>query len=195
MTRVTLFAAAIALSGTAAASASDPLMPQSDFRMLTTMQDESSGMTIDAEMRHSNGRFRMETEFHGQSATVLIDTAADTVTILMDMGGMRMAMDVPSHEADFDVPMADERLGDPIGTDTVAGEPCSIYRIEDADMSGGEAEGCLTDDYIVLRVVSPEHGTVFEAREFERARQEDRWFAVPDGYRRMDMGGLGGMFQ
>jgi hypothetical protein len=153
------------------------------------------GLVIDAEMRHSNGRFRMETEFQGHSATVLIDSTADTVTILMNMGGMRMAMDVPSDEHEFDVPMADEQLGDPIGTDTVAGEPCTIYRIEDADMPGGEAEGCLTDDYIVLRVVSPEHGTVFEAREFERARQEDRWFTVPDGYRRMDMGGLGGMFQ
>jgi hypothetical protein len=193
MTRSTLLAAVLAATGGAAAWASDPLMPQSDFRMVATMQEDGSQLVLDTEMRHSNGRFRMETEFQGQSATVLIDTAADTVTILMNMGGMRMAMDVPPQDADFDVPMADEHLGDPVGTDIVAGEPCTIYRIEDADVSGGEAEGCLTDDYIVLRVVSPEHGTVFEAREFERAHQEDRWFTVPDGYRRMDMGGLGGL--
>ena len=57
---------------------------------------------------------------------------------------------------------------------------------------GGEAEGCLTHDYIVLRVeLCPMRAPCFEAREFERAAQEDRWFVVPDGYRRMSMGAMG----
>ncbi|MGY6532834.1 hypothetical protein [Glycocaulis sp.] len=194
MMNSTLIASVIAAGACSAAWGSEPLMPQADFRMVTQMHDQSSGMTIDAELRHSDGRFRMETEFQGQAAVVLIDSAAETVTILVDMGGMRIAMDMTSEESSFDVPTADDRLGEPIGTDVVAGEPCTIYRFEAEDAPGGEAEGCLTHDYIVLRVNVPDEGAVFEAREFERAAQEDRWFVVPDGYRRMSMGAMGGAF-
>lgn len=194
MMHSTLIASVLALGAWSAASDAEPRTPQADFRMITQMHDQSSGMSMEAELRHSNGRFRMETEFQGQAAVVLIDPDADTVTILMNMQGMRIAMDVASDDSGFDIPTADESLGDPIGSDIVAGEPCTIYRFESEDMEGGPAEGCLTDDYIVLRVYSPGEGAVFEAREFERAAQEARWFVVPDGYRRMDMGGLGGAF-
>lgn len=192
MIHTVLVSSVIAAGAISSAWATGPAAPQPDFRMVTQMHDQSSGMTIDAELRHSEGRFRMETEFQGQAAAVLIDPAADSVTILMDMNGMRMAMEVPSADSGFAVPDADDRLGDPIGSDTVAGEPCTIYRFEIEDAPGDQAEGCLTHDYVVLRVSSQDEGVVFEAREFERAAQEDSWFVVPEGYRRMSMGAMGG---
>lgn len=191
MMRYTLIASLIAAGACSAAWGFEPAAPQPDFRMVTQMHDQSSGMTLDAVLRHSNGRFRIETEFQGQAAIVLTGVEADTVTILMNTGGMRIAMEIASDQSGFDIPAADDRLGEPIGSDIVAGEPCTIYRFESEDMSGGPAEGCLTDDYIVLRVSSPDEGAVFEAREFERAAQEDSWFIVPDGYRRMSMGAMG----
>ncbi|KAA5805416.1 hypothetical protein F1654_05405 [Alkalicaulis satelles] len=191
MIQTSLIAAIIATGANAVGWGAEPLTPQADFRMITQIQDQSSGMTMEAELRHSNGRFRMETQFQGQDAVVLIDPASTTVTILMSMSGMRLAMDVAADDSGFDIPVADDRLGEPVGTDIVAGEPCTLYRFETEDASGGEALGCLTDDYIVLRVSVPDEGAVFEAREFERAEQEDRWFVVPQGYQRMSMGAMG----
>lgn len=193
MKNFTLAACVIAAGVCPAAWSSEQTMPQPDFRMTTQMHDRESGTTIDAQLRHSNGRFRMETAFQGQAATVLVDPDSDHVTILVNMNGMRMAMEVASASSGFDIPTADDRLGEPVGSDVVAGEPCTIYRFETPDSPGGEAEGCLTHDYVVLRVSSPEEGAMFEAREFERAVQEDSWFEVPQGYQRMSMGAMSGL--
>lgn len=170
------------------AAAQEMRLPQTDYEMTVRIHDHSSGHQQEMEMRHREGDFRMEGEFQGQSAIVLLNPVERMSTILVDMQGTRMAIEMPMGD-EVTLPLADERFGDVIGTDTVAGETCTVYRIEDEDIPGGEAHGCMTDDNIVLRVDIPDQGTAFEATQFSRASQDASLFTVPDGYQRMQMPG------
>jgi hypothetical protein len=186
----TLIAASAAalMSVSSLAFAQEMRLPQSDYEMTVRIHDHSSGHEQEMEMRHRGGDFRMEGEFQGQSAIVLINVAERMSTILVDMQGTRMALEMPMGD-EVSLPLADERFGDVIGTDTVAGETCTVYRIEDEDIPGGEAHGCMTDDNIVLRVDIPDRGTAFEATDSSRASQDASLFSVPEGYQRMQMPG------
>lgn len=189
MIRTVLAASAASLTLGAAASAQDAMMPQSDYWMSTTV--DADGRQLPMEMSHNDGTMRIETSFEGQQAVILLDMMAEDATILIDAQGMRMAMDIPASEADY-TPEAPDSLPDPIGSDTVAGEPCDIYRVDDPD-TGETGDMCMTEDAIILRVES-EGQVVFEAEEFERGPQDPSLFEVPEGYQRMQMpSGMGGM--
>lgn len=181
-------ASAAALMSSTLAAAQELRLPQSDYEMTVRIHDHSSGHEQEMEMRHRGGDFRMEGEFQGQSAIVLANPADRMVTILADMGGARMAIQMPMGD-EITLPLADERFGEVVGSDRVAGEPCTIYRVEDEDIPGGEALGCMTDDNIVLRVDIPDQGTAFEATHFSRASQDASLFTVPAGYQVMRMPG------
>lgn len=184
----TLIAASIGalMTATSFAAAQEMRLPQSDFAMTVRMHDHASGREQEMQMRHRSGDFRVEGEFQGQSAIVLINPVERMSTILVDMQGTRIAIEMPIGD-EVSLPLADERFGDVVGNDTVAGERCTIYRVEDEDIPGGEALGCMTDDNIVLRVDIPDRGTAFEATAFSRASQDASLFTVPAGYQRMQM--------
>jgi hypothetical protein len=185
----TLIAASIgALMMSPLAAAQELRLPQSDFEMTLRIHDRSSGHEQEMEMRHRNGDFRMEGEFQGQSAIVLTNPVERMVTILADMGGARMAIQMPMGD-DVTLPLADERFGEVVGSDRVAGEPCTVYRVEDDDIPGGEALGCMTDDNIVLRVTDSENVPMLEATQFARASQDASLFTIPAGYQVMRMPG------
>ncbi|WP_439633549.1 hypothetical protein [Glycocaulis sp.] len=180
--------AAALMSVSSFAAAQEMRLPLSDFAMTVRIHDHSSGHEQEMQMRHRSGDFRMEGEFQGQSAIVLVNPVERMSTILVNMQGTRMAIEMPMGD-EVSLPLADERFGDAVGNDTVAGEPCTIYRVEDEDIPGGEALGCMTDDNIVLRVDIPDRGTAFEATHFSRASQDASLFTVPAGYQRMRMPG------
>ena len=171
----------------APATAQQPVMPQSEFEMRTVLTDPDSGRQFDMEVRHRGGIFRMQGEFEGQDAIALLDHEREVTTILINMHGMRMAMEMP-HGEGIDLPLPEEEaLIEIIGNDVVAGEPCTVYRVEDDDVPGGEAHGCLTDDSIVLRVEVPGRGTLMEATHFARTPQDASLFTIPPGYQVMQM--------
>jgi hypothetical protein len=185
-----LFAAsALALiTASSLAAAQELRLPQSDYEMTVRIAGAGNGGPTEMEMRHSNGDFRMEGEFQGQSAIILLNPVERMTTILADMGGNRMAIQMPMGD-DVSLPVADERFGEVIGSDRVAGEACTIYRVEDEEIPGGEAHGCMTDDNIILRVDIPDQGTAFEATHFARRAQDASLFTVPADYQIMRMPG------
>lgn len=191
----TLILAAIAASLTLGAAQARPgadFLPQTDYTAQTRIND---GRTmIDATLRHSEGRFRVEGAYQGQPAVILIDARSGVNTVLMDMQGFRVAMDAPSNGAIERVTrVSDSRQY--LGESEAAGEACALYRIRD-DESGEEADVCLTADNIVLRAVTPSQGVVFEVVSLDRAAQPASAFTVPAGYQRMaapDMNALGAL--
>lgn len=187
--KMMLTACALALAGLATtAQAQELRLPQSDFEMTMRVIDGGEGRPADLDMRHRNGEFRVDGQFQGQAAVLLLSLAQRTTTILADMGGARMAIIVPMDD-NIALPLADERFGEVLGTDRVAGENCTIYRIEDESIRGGEAHGCMTHDNIVLRVHVPGDGNVMEATRFARRAQDASRFVVPEGYQVMRMPG------
>jgi len=180
--------AAVLMSVSSLAAAQELRLPETDYEMTVRIHDHSSGHQQEMEMRHRDGDSRMAGEFQGQSAIVLLNPVERMSTILVDMQGTRMAIEMPMGD-EVTLPLADDRFGEVIGNDTVAGEACTVYRIEDEEIPGGEAHGCMTDDNIVLRVDIPDQGTAFEATQFSRASQDASLFTVPDGYQRMQMPG------
>jgi len=72
------------------------------------------------------------------------------------------------------------------GTARQAGQPCTTYRWE---QENGRGTACVTADGVLLRGVN-ERGEGIEATGVDYARQDPARFRVPDGYRRMDLGGM-----
>ncbi|MFC4724854.1 hypothetical protein AB6B38_02145 [Glycocaulis abyssi] len=181
-------ASAAALMSSTLANAQELRLPQSDFEMTLRIHDRSNDQEqeIEMEMRHRAGDFRMEGEFQGHSAILLASPADRMLTVLADMGGARMAIQMPMDD-DVTLPLADERFGEVVGSDRVAGEPCTIYRVEDEDIPGGEALGCMTDDNIVLRVTDMDNVPMLVATQFARRAQDASLFTVPAGYQIMQM--------
>lgn len=190
MKRVMIAAGAAALACAGFSGHAQELrLPQSDYEMNVRIQDPSGdGEAQNVEMRHRSGDFRMDGQFQGQPAIVLVNPVERRVTILADMGGNRVAIRLPVGD-DIPMPVADERFGEVVGQDTVAGEACTVYRIEDENLPDGAALGCMTDDNIILRVADTANTPMMEAVSFSRRSQEPALFTVPEGYQVMDMSG------
>lgn len=185
-TLITGALAAIVLC-TGGVAAQERLLPRTQFDMTSRITVPDTGEQMESEMRYREGIYRTEMTMEGVPVIMLLDMQALVATTLVDMQGMRMALEMPLDAAtDIQMP-TEENLGDRIGSDRVAGEACTIYRIEDEDLPGGEAHGCLTDDYVLLRLHIPGQGNLLEATRFARRSQDASLFTVPAGYQRMQM--------
>jgi hypothetical protein len=188
MKTISAMMAAVALTG--AAAADEAFLPRTDYEAEAVVSDTRANTRLDATLRHHRGLFRVEGSYQGQPAVFLVDAPRDTSTLLMDVSGMRIAMDVPTNDALDRVTRASsarERLGD----DVVAGEACTVYRVAE----GAErADVCMTGDNIVLSVDTPTEGRVFEVIRLRRGAQDASLFRVPAGYQRtrlpQSLGGL-----
>lgn len=169
------------------ATAQERLLPRTQFDMTARFTELSNGREMDAEMRYRDGIFRTEMTVEGMPVTMLLDLEGLIATALVNMQGMRMALEMPLDAAnDVQVP-TEESLGERLGSDRVAGEACTVYRIDDDNLPGGQAQGCLTDDYVLLRLHVPGEGNIMEATRFARRPQDASHFSVPAGYQRMQM--------
>lgn len=187
MIKAAVISTSLAFLGGSGVFAQGVTIPQPDYWMSATVLADGEQMPMD--MRHHDGKMRIETSFQNQDAVVLLDRDSADATVLVDSPQMRVAMILPASEADF-APDAPENLPEPIGSDIVAGEPCDIYRLNDP-VTGDQGDMCMTSDAIVLRMES-DGETVFEADALERADQDPSLFEVPTGYRVMRMPGGGG---
>ncbi|WP_375284393.1 hypothetical protein [Marinicauda pacifica] len=188
MIKVATIATSLVLLGVSSTSAQDVTIPQSDYWMSATVQAEGERVPMD--LRHHDGKVRLETTFQEQEAVVLLDMHGEEATVLVDSPAMKMAMIIPASEANF-APAAPENLPEPMGSAVVAGESCDIYRVDDPN-TGEQGDMCMTSDSIVLRLES-EGETLFEADALERADQDPSLFEVPPGYQVMRMpAGAGG---
>lgn len=184
-----IVASVAALGFAQPASAQERLLPRTQFEMTTRITLQDTGEQVESEMRYRDGVYRTEMTMEGMPVIMLLDMQALVATTLVDMQGMHMALEMPLG-AGMDLPVpTEETLGERIGSDRVAGESCTIYLIEDEELPGGEAHGCLTDDFVLLRLHIPGQGNLLEATQLTRRPQDASLFTVPAGYQRIQMPG------
>ncbi|BAR99033.1 hypothetical protein [Blastochloris viridis] len=174
--RAGLAAAVLAGVPVAAPAAETLPVPSVDF---TAEGSFASGgkMTV----RHHGGVLRLDMTMPGVAAPVTgyFDLAAKKALMVVATAAGPMAMEVNlAEQAGFGVTVGQ---GERAGQDTVAGEPCAIWRIE-SGRAGEPAEACITGDGIALRTdatVGGRRQTVFEIASLSRAAQDPAVFRLP----------------
>jgi hypothetical protein len=158
------FAVAFAMQS---ANAEPVPLPKIDFEARAKLLNEGTLF-----LRHSNGKMRIEIEMpqFREPATGFIDLTRKRMVLVLPIPGVQgTAMEVGFGE---DV-MFGQVIGDGtrLGNDTVAGEPCTIWKMAS---SGQSAEVCLTQDNIALRTnvtIDGKPRTVFEVTDLKRQPQ------------------------
>lgn len=162
-----------------AAGADTLPMPKIDF----ALAGKTIGDNATVKMAHRAGRIRLEIDVAGMPGmTAFINPQRRRMIMLSEVPGMQnMAVEVelPEQYAFAGLPISGTRLG----TDTVAGEACDIWRAAEKS-EAGPVDACITADGIVLRTQATVRGkpqVVFEATEISRAPQDPKRFELPPG--------------
>jgi hypothetical protein len=151
---------------------------------------ESEGGPHEASLAFSAALLKLHAEVGGMGA-MIIDVRQRSMVIVMTQ--QHMAMRLPAGDQ-IDRAMAYGGDGSVVrvGTDRVAGYPCTVWRFTGKDGSG---TGCLTDDGVPLRGQSNDARNKggFEAIRVAYGPQPASLFEVPAGVKTMDMpAGMGG---
>lgn len=157
-----------------------PPRPTVDFTLRGRTLPEGG----DVRIAHRQGRLRVDVRVAAVTTTLtgFIDLKARKLAVLSNLPGLgRVAveMKLPQEYVAIDMP-ADSRYW---GTDTVAGEPCDIWRSLDP-VSSAPIEACITLDGVPLRSLSyTDTGkkVMFEAVEISRAPLGAEAVALPKG--------------
>ena len=155
------------------------------------MEYRGEGRVQTANVYGAPMKSRMDMRMDGVSSTFIIDMSTNTAlsyargasaeeafAIRMDMQGLEDRLG-PTYDQ--------SRPATRVGSDTIAGERCDLYRQDDATV-------CMTSDGILLRAMS-DAGEGMEMRSLTRGPQPPHYFQLPAGYTVMDMrgGGFGAM--
>ena len=157
-----------------------PPRPSIDFTLRGRTLPEGG----DVRVVHRQGRLRIDVGFSEVTTTLtgFIDLKARKMAVLSNLPGLgRVAveMKLPPEYVAIDMP-ADSTYW---GTDTVAGEPCDIWRSFDRATSA-PIEACITLDGVPLRSTAyTDTGkkVMFQAVELSRARLPPEAVALPKG--------------
>lgn len=158
------FVAALAAQG---AKAEPVPLPKVDFEARAKLLNDGTLF-----IRHSNGKMRIEIAMpqFKEPAAGFIDLTRKRMVLVLPIPGVQgTAMEVGfGDDAMFGQVIGE---GTKLGNDTVAGQPCTIWKVTS---SGQSAEACLTQDNIALRtnvVIDGKQRTVFEVTELKRQPQ------------------------
>ncbi|MDF2994890.1 MAG: hypothetical protein K0R27_527 [Xanthobacteraceae bacterium] len=154
--------------------------PSVDYAATARTPSESAQMKV----VHGNGRLRVEVGTAGTSGamTGLIDPKKKRMVMLTTLPGMdkvALEMELPESLSFTDLPAEGARFG----SDTVAGEPCDLWRTSEK-VGSDPVEACITPDGIVMRAKATVNGkpqVVFEVVELARGPQDPAQFEVPKG--------------
>jgi hypothetical protein len=159
------------------AAAAEPLpLPTTDYAAEGTFT--GGGKMV---LRHHGGVMRMDMTMPGvgMPMTGYFDLLAKKALMVVATAAGRMAMEVNfADQAGFGVAVGQ---GEREGRDTVAGEPCEVWRI-DTGRAKEPVRACITEDGIALRtdtVVGGRKETVFEVSGLSRAAQDPAEFRMP----------------
>ncbi|MCB4767516.1 hypothetical protein LGR54_02765 [Ancylobacter sp. Lp-2] len=138
----------------------------------------------DVHIVHRQGRIRVDVAVATVATTLtgFIDLKARKLAVLSNLPGLgRVAveMTLPPEYAAIDMP-ADSQYW---GTDTVAGEPCDIWRGTDRTTSA-PVEACITLDGLPLRSLTYTDAgkkVMFQATDISRAALSPEAVALPKG--------------
>lgn len=171
-----------ALAGAPAPVRADPL-PRPSVEYAATARTPREGTEL--KVVHGKGRMRIEIGEAGTAGamTGLIDPRKKRMVMLTALPGMEkmaLEMELPADFSFADLPADGTRLG----SDTVAGEACDLWRIEEKAVGSEPVEACITPDGIVMRATATMNGkpkVVFEVTELTRGPQDPALFEVPKG--------------
>jgi hypothetical protein len=178
------------LLGTCAAQAQDrpPAMPTRDAQVRYQSEDPHNSGSV--AWLAAEGRMRIQTE--AQRGIMLVDTRGGGAVVVVeaerefhDLGRVATVLAAPYQPAGPRQRLRRE------GTDRVAGQACTVWRI---DPPAGEEDevkrACITGDGVPLRLVVGEGsdaGTEYVATEVSYAAQDRARFRVPQGYRPLNL--------
>lgn len=177
------FAFCAALAGQDAKAEPVPL-PKADFEAKAKLLNEGTLF-----IRHSNGKMRIEMQMPHlkEPAVGFIDLNRKRMVLMLPIPGIQDT----AVEVEFgDDAIFGQVIGDGVrqGQATVAGEPCTIWKVTAGDES--RAAACLTPDNIALRTQVSIEGktrTVFEVTELKRQPQNPAELEVPANLRVMKL--------
>lgn len=162
-----------------AAALADPLpLPTVDFSLKAKLQQ---GAVMD--MAHAGSRMRVH--ISGPKMPSAVVGIVD-----MKRGKMLMMLpDIPKAAVEADLPAAYRAAvprgdGKPVGEDQVAGEPCTVWKIDKSQDLETPAFACVTGDGIPLRTEVESKGKkqlVYEATSVTRGPQNPALFSLPPG--------------
>jgi hypothetical protein len=156
----------------------------------------SNDRTIDQTHYGSGAKRRMEFNIAGRNQVTLMDP--DTQTFLAFATGPNapktaMKLDANAlkqanqYEVDENAPTKPKK----VGSDTVAGEKCTLWEATapatDGEPAPAPLQMCVTDDGIMLRV-GPADKPQMVATEVKRGAQDPKLFQLPEGYTVVDLG-------
>ncbi len=154
-------------------------LPSVDFQAKATMLGKMSMM-----LRQSAGKARVELQATGMPPmTGIMDLKTRKMLMLGAVPGMsNMALEIElDKDAGYGQMIGNGRR---VGRDTVAGEPCDLWEMDDAKSgaNGGPIIACLARDNIPLRtemMVEGKRRVVMEVIDLKRERQDPSLFTVP----------------
>jgi hypothetical protein len=200
-------AAVLTLTCASAVPAKALEMPETSYRAEGSMRAERSTVEFVQYIDWPRKRMRMEMASPDErETTVIVYDMTDGSALMFGLGEElpeeeRVAIRTASGDTYEQMRARMDALADaePIGTRTVHGEDCSLYRTDDGELGPGDERApgvaCVTDDGIVVQY--QEDGSdapSLEVTRLTRGEQDPALFTVPPGYRTLDTGNLGGMF-
>ncbi|MXP65658.1 hypothetical protein E0493_20110 [Roseomonas sp. M0104] len=175
-------------SGAALAKDQPPAMPTRD--VVVTYEVDPSPPTVESvAFLVAEGRIRTEGQGLINRVTHLIDTRGGDVTAVIDEE--RSYHDLGKVAEVMTQDILPIRQGDKMtreGSDRVAGQNCTVWRIEPAGESTDEEarHACITADGVPLRLREGEGSdalTLYVATEVRYGAQDPARFRVPSGYK------------
>ncbi|MEO8713593.1 MAG: hypothetical protein ABI369_01125 [Acetobacteraceae bacterium] len=183
-------AVALALAGSTASAADQPLLhPTRDVAVVYHVEGAQAGGAAQSHairMYWGAGGNELRVEFDAQPIVALVDFKRQRMAMLMGSKQLMVETKLDPHLVPGFVLPANAAVTRG-GTDTVAGLGCTIW-----NLSGKEGTGsaCITGDGVVLRAQgsAKEGSGRLEAVSVAYAPQPASLFAPPAGFARMDLG-------
>ena len=178
--------------GAASAQAGDqpPLVPTRDVAVTYRVQappnvQDPQGATRVVHMYFDAADQRVHIDMSSQPGFLVIDHKADLVTMVNDATHSYMQLQAPPAMGELMFRSPDLHLV-PHGTQTVAGQSCTVWEMSEAGQVRGDA--CITADGVVLSgrpANAPTSDTGIVATAVSYGPQPASLFVAPAGYQRV----------
>jgi len=160
-----------------------------------------SGVTSNGKIYFSPPKIRIDTNSHGQDSVMIIDASTKTTYMLRPQQHLYMelhadpknpsAQRTPSAAPSYDAahPCPADATCKKTGTETVNGRTCDDWEMTTAR---GTTKMCIDQKLLYpIRTVAKD-GAFTELSNVKEGKPDPSLFEIPAGYRKMDMGSMGG---
>jgi hypothetical protein len=171
------------------------------FKANVRMKDASDGSTSTGVMYFGGSKIRTELTKDGESMVILADPGSRSQTILMP--SEKMYMQMPMGEGPVNIPITGP--SDPTNpcssggnTDCVRGGTEAVNGYATVRWEYNSAQGVKTRAWVSTKLRYPiktedDDGGAMEFSNIAEGPQPASLFAIPNGFKKMDVGAMGGM--